>query len=244
VVNPQHLRRLGGELPVGIGRQVQPGGDTATRELVEPGGAELAAGAGLDPLVVPHARCRGRALHRPAGDAGGGQPRDQGGVAGAVVVQGEHRAAVVDGHLCDAPADWQDAHARHQRGRRHRLGHQPQRLQIAAADVVDHQRCLHGVLVVEEVPGFRAARTSRARIAAHSPIRRPVQCWMRGRPGGPPPPRRPDSLPEGGVERWGAAWSRLACGQVHGPPNPGSWNLAGRPCLLGSGLSSLRTRCI
>src|SRR5512133_967693 len=51
----QHLRRLGGELPIGIGGQVQPAGNTATGELVVPGGGEL-AGARLDPLVMPHAR--------------------------------------------------------------------------------------------------------------------------------------------------------------------------------------------
>src|SRR5215211_2322782 len=40
----QYLRRLGGELPVGISAQVQPAGDTATGELVVPGGGELAGG--------------------------------------------------------------------------------------------------------------------------------------------------------------------------------------------------------
>src|SRR5215212_2099782 len=52
---PQHLWRLSGEFPVGIGREVQPAGDTATRELVIPGGGELAGGR-LDPLVMPHPR--------------------------------------------------------------------------------------------------------------------------------------------------------------------------------------------
>jgi hypothetical protein len=45
----QHLWGLSGELPVGISGQVQPAGDTATRELVVPGGGDL-AGARLDPL--------------------------------------------------------------------------------------------------------------------------------------------------------------------------------------------------
>src|SRR5215218_8124974 len=56
---PQHLRRLASELPIGVGRQVQPAGDTTTGELVIPGGGEP-AGARLDPLVVPHARPRRR----------------------------------------------------------------------------------------------------------------------------------------------------------------------------------------
>src|SRR4249919_2520827 len=37
---PEHLWRLGGELPVGIGGQVQPAGDATTGELVIPGGGE------------------------------------------------------------------------------------------------------------------------------------------------------------------------------------------------------------
>src|SRR5215217_349064 len=54
---PQHLGCLGGELPVGVGCQVQAAGDTTPREPVIPGGGEL-AGARLNPLVMPHARGR------------------------------------------------------------------------------------------------------------------------------------------------------------------------------------------
>src|SRR5829696_7894783 len=46
---PQHLRGLSGELPIGISGQVQPAGHTTPREPVVPGGGELARG-GLDPL--------------------------------------------------------------------------------------------------------------------------------------------------------------------------------------------------
>src|SRR5512133_4353042 len=54
---PQHLRSLGSELPIGISGQMQPAGNTPTWELVIPGGREL-AGTRLDPLVVPHPRER------------------------------------------------------------------------------------------------------------------------------------------------------------------------------------------
>jgi hypothetical protein len=40
----------------------------------------------------------------------------------------------------------------------------------------------------------------------------------RGRPGGPPPTRRPNSLSEGGVGRQGRGWCRLVRGRFHGPP--------------------------
>ena len=43
----------------------------------------------------------------------------------------------------------------------------------------------------------------------------------RGRPGRPPPPRRPDRLAQAGVHRQGAAgWPRAVCGHVHGPSLP------------------------
>src|SRR4029453_18347615 len=49
----QHLGGLAGELPIGVGGQVQPAGHTTPRELVVPGGGEL-AGWRLDLLIVPH----------------------------------------------------------------------------------------------------------------------------------------------------------------------------------------------
>src|SRR4029453_13028591 len=48
---------LDGELPVGVGGQVQPADHATTGELVVPGGRELAGGR-LELLVVPHARGR------------------------------------------------------------------------------------------------------------------------------------------------------------------------------------------
>ena len=83
----EHLRRLGGELPVGMIGRMHPGGDAATGEQVVPGGAEL-AGVCLGSLVVPYARDGGRSLDCPGRVAGGGQPQDQGALAGSVVIQG------------------------------------------------------------------------------------------------------------------------------------------------------------
>ena len=69
---PQHLRSWAANSPLGsvvrCNRLV-----TQPRELVVPGEGEL-AGARLDLLIVPHASCLRRPLHRPARVAAGGQP--------------------------------------------------------------------------------------------------------------------------------------------------------------------------
>src|SRR6266545_1086999 len=85
-----------------------------------------------------------------------------------------------------------------------------------------------------------------ANAAGLQPIRQ-----RRGRASWPPPLWRPHSRSEGGVDRRGAGWCRLVCGQVHGPSQPGQLSQhEDLPCWLlacqgsrGAARSVLAGRC-
>jgi hypothetical protein len=66
---------------------------------VEEAGGLKAGGEAFDPLVAPHPRLVGAHLGRPPGVTGSRQADNQHAGARAVVVQGDHRAAVVDRYL-------------------------------------------------------------------------------------------------------------------------------------------------
>ena len=51
-------RRLGREATLGVDLGVQPVGDAASLEPVEPGGRELLGGKLVQPFVADHSRCR------------------------------------------------------------------------------------------------------------------------------------------------------------------------------------------
>src|SRR5919198_4758747 len=183
---PQQRGQLRGEPSLDVPGRVQPVGHAATREPVVPGRPECASGP-IDPLVASHPWWRRRRLDRTGGVAGGGQPNDDRTWTGPVVVEPEHRAAVVDRHAPQRPARRPGPHAWHQRRRGHRLGLQPQRLQIGAGEVADVQRRLAG-LVAGGAPGDgcpeerqQRGRERQEPDAAGAPPPGP------GRPGGGPP---------------------------------------------------------
>src|SRR5215218_1356919 len=113
---PDCGRGLGGQLLSTRRRRADLRGDAAPREGVGTGGREPRDIA-VDAQVAARPRLFRGHLSRAGQVAGGGQSDDNRALAGAVVVQGDHRPAVVDRHLGDPPADRQQLHAGHQRRR-------------------------------------------------------------------------------------------------------------------------------
>jgi len=100
---PEQRGQVRGERSLDVARGVQLVGQTASREQVIPGRPEL-AGARLGPLVVADPRRRRRRLGGAGRITDGGQVQHDRAGAGQIVVEGDHRPAVVDGHLRHRPA--------------------------------------------------------------------------------------------------------------------------------------------
>ena len=153
----EYQRYLASEPSLEVGPRVQQICHAATREPVVPDRRVFATEL-LDPLIGSDVWLGGRHLDRSSGVAGGGQPRHDHAGTRPVVVKGDDRPAVVDSDLGKHPTGQRSADAGHQRGRRYRLGDQRQRLQMAAAEVVDLQRCRDSVLIGEDDLGVQVGQ--------------------------------------------------------------------------------------